>query len=64
MDPVGVVYQIENDDYLYVSKFSEGFIWIGQGNSPAQAVAELDICLGRRDAKILASILNEEAHAD
>ena len=64
MDPVGIVYSTEMDDYLYVSKFSNEAIWIGQGDCVADAVTELTIRLDRKTAIALANLLNEEAHAD
>jgi len=64
MDPVGIVYSTPQGDYLYVSKFLNGILWIGQGDSSQDAVSERSVKLDRETAKALANILNEEAHAD
>ena len=63
MDPVGIVYSTEQNDFLYVSKFSDGVLWIGQGDSPRDAVMERSVRLDRKTAKALAIILFEEAQA-
>lgn len=64
MDPVGTVYKTGDEAYLYVSKFSNGELCIGQGCLPKYAVADEALSLDRKTAKALANILNEEAHAD
>ena len=62
MDPVGVVYKIGDEDYLYVSKLLDGQLLIGQGCLPKYAVADEALVLDRSAAKALANILTEEVY--